>query len=123
MLKDNIFDREEYLKILQKRTCAFKDGYRQNIAIIGDDSIGKTSIISKFLGSVCESRLVYVYLDVRQEGFASFARRFIGVLLYNFLINANIELKENLDFLIKRSWPYIPVTVSKINALLADLSK
>ncbi|RJO64334.1 MAG: hypothetical protein C4540_04280 [Candidatus Omnitrophota bacterium] len=123
MLKDNIFDRAEYLNVLQKRTAAFRDGYRQNIALIGDDSIGKTSIISKFLDSVCESRLVFVYLDVRQETLVSFARRFIGVLLYNFLINSNLELKENLDFLVKKASSYIPHTVSKINSLLSDLAK
>ncbi|MCX5702285.1 MAG: hypothetical protein NTW64_04855, partial [Candidatus Omnitrophica bacterium] len=85
MIKDKFFDRLNYLEILEKRIRGLRDGYRQNLAIIGDELVGKTSIISKFLNKFCDNRIITLYLEVRPESAQSFARRFIAVLLYNFL--------------------------------------
>ncbi len=46
---DKFFGRAESLNFLSKRANGLKDGYRQNIAIIGDELVGKTSIIFNFL--------------------------------------------------------------------------
>ena len=123
MTKDNFFDRKSYLDILDKRITDMKDGYRQNIAIIGDELVGKTSIIFNFLNNFYDNRLIIIYLEIRPESLPSFARRFIGVLLYNFLINSGIVLQENLDFLINKSEKYIPKTVEKIKSILAALER
>jgi len=123
MIKDNFFDRKATLDILEKRIRDLKDGYRQNIAIIGDESIGKTSIIFKLLNTFCDNRIIILYLEVRPESLFSFAKRFIGVLLYNFLINSGIPLREDLDFLIKKSSGYIPKTVEKITSILNSIEK
>lgn len=123
MIKDKFFDRQAYLDILNKRIGALKDGYRQNIAIIGDELVGKTSIIFKFLYKFYDSHTIVLYLEVRPEPLPSFVRRFIGVLLYNFLVNSAIPLKEDLDFLITKSSKYIPKTVEKIKLILNALEK
>src|SRR3989338_3946240 len=123
MTKDNFFDRKSYLDILDKRITDMKDSYRQNIAIIGDELVGKTSIIFNFLNNFYDNRLIIIYLEIRPESLPSFARRFIGVLLYNFLINSGINLQENLDFLINKSEKYIPKTVEKIKSILAALER
>ena len=98
MIKDNFFDRQSYLEILEKRVSGIKDGYRQNIALIGDELIGKTAIIFKFLNKFYDNRIILIYLEIRPESISSFVKRFIGVLLYNFLINSGIPLKEDIDF-------------------------
>ena len=77
MIKDRFFDRKQYLDILQKRVMALKDGYRQNIAIIADELVGKTSVIFKFLNSFCDNRIIMVYLEARPESLSVFANRFI----------------------------------------------
>lgn len=118
MIKDCFFDRQNYLRILAKRISDLKDGYRQNIAIIGDEFIGKTSIIFEFLNKFCDNRIINLYVEARLESQASFIRRFIGILLYNFLLNSNTCLKEDLDFLINKSEKYIPKTVEKIKLIL-----
>ncbi len=123
MMKDTCFGREAYLDILEKRIRNFKEGYRQNLAIIGDELIGKTSVIFGFLGKFYDNRLITVYLEARAESLASFAQRFIGILLYNFLANSGITLKEDLRFLINKSSGYIPKTVAKIKIILAALEK
>lgn len=121
MIKDSFFDRKQYLAILEKRVGDLKYGYRQNLAIIGDELVGKTSIISKFLNKFYDNYIIILYLEVRPEPLSSFAKRFIGVLLYNFLINSGILLKEDLSFLIRRAEKFIPNTIEKIKLILDSL--
>lgn len=123
MKQEECFGRTAQLEILEKRIRDLKDGYRQNIAIIGDELIGKTSLLYGFLHNFCDNRIIPVYLEVRPETLASFARRFLGVLLYNFLSNSALPLKEDLEFLVGRAERYIPVTAEKIRAILSSLQK
>lgn len=123
MIKNKFFDREPYLDILEKRIIGLKDNYRRNIAIVGDELVGKTSIVFKFLDKFYDNRTIIIYLEVRHEPLNSFAKRFIGVLLYNFLVNSGIPLKEDLDFLIRKSAKYIPRTVEKIKMILNAIDK
>jgi len=123
MIKDRFFDREYYISVLEKRVSGLLEGYRQNIAIIGDELVGKTSIICKFLNRFYEPRVVTLYLELRLESLDSFARRFSGTLLYNFLAKSDYAIKEDLDFLMKKSERFIPKTVEKIRQILADTER
>ena len=123
MIKDKFFDRVNYLQVLEKRIGSLKEGYRQNIAIIGEENVGKTSIVFKFLDKFCDPRIITVFLEARTESLEEFARRFIAVLLYNFLINSGIPLREDLDYLINKSSNYIPKTTEKIDSILNALSR
>lgn len=123
MLKDKIFGRQICLELLEKRVSGFLEGYRRNIAIVGDESVGKSSILLSFLERLSNNRLITLYMEARHEPLSSFARRFIGVLLYNFMLNSGIELKEDLDFLLAKSSRYIPATCEKINSLLGSIAK
>lgn len=114
----NFFGRKNYLDTITKRVRDLRDGYRQNIAIIGDEFVGKTSIIFKLLNDFCDNRIVMLYVEVRAEPLVLFAKRFIGVLLYNFLSNSGQPLKEDLGFLIRKSQDYIPKTTEKIRHIL-----
>lgn len=122
MPKDNFFDRKQYLEILEKRVSGFKHGYRQNLAITGDELVGKTSLIFEFLNKFCDNNIIIMYLEVRPESLTLFTRMFIGVLLYNFLVNSGLPLEENLDFLMKKAQRFIPHTVEKIKSILAAVS-
>lgn len=123
MIKDNFFNRKHYLDILLKRIGDLKYGYRQNLAIIGDEFIGKTCVLFKFLNKFHDNHIITLYLEIRPEPISSFAKRFIGVLLYNFLINSGIYLQEEIDFLIRKSEKFIPKTVEKIKCILTNLDK
>ena len=123
MIKEDFFDRRQYLDILEKRIRDLKDGYRQNLAIIGDELVGKTSIIFKFLNKFYDNHILILYLEIRPESLNSFARRFIGVLLYNLLVNSGMPLKEDLDFLINKSSRYIPKTIEKVRSILNNLER
>jgi GTPase SAR1 family protein len=123
MTKDKFFDRQSYLDTLEKRIRDLKDGYRQNIAIIGDELLGKTSIIYRFLNRFYDNQFIILYIDVRPESLITFSKRFIGMLLYNFLINSARPIREDINFLIKKSTKYIPKTVEKIKEILILLEK
>ncbi|TRZ48691.1 hypothetical protein D4Q80_03570, partial [bacterium] len=121
--KYNFFDRKNHLELLEKRIRDLKDGYRQNLAIIGDELVGKTSLIFKFLKNYYDPHTIIVYLEARPESITTFARRFIGVLLYNFLINSGLSLEEDIDFLMKKSEKYLPKTIEKARSILSSLEK
>ena len=123
MMKEKFFDRKNYIQILEKRVSSLKEGYRQNIAIIGEENVGKTSIVSKFLAGFYDPRIITVFLEVWPESLNGFVNRFICALLYNFLINSGLPLKEDRDYLLSKSCRYIPKTCEKINFLLNELSK
>lgn len=123
MIKDNFLERKAYSDILEKRIRHLKDGYRKNLAFIGDELCGKTSIIFDFLNRFYDPRIIMLYLEARPESLPSFARRFIGVLLYNFLSSSGLALKEDIPFLINKSGKFIPKTVEKIKLILAALER
>jgi hypothetical protein len=123
MQKDKFFDRQEYLEILQKRVLGLKEGYRQNLAIIGDELVGKTTLVYQFLNKFWDNRIINIYLEVRPDSLSVFTKKFIGIMLYNFLINDNTPPKEDFNYLIERSRAFIPRTVEKIKYLLQALAK
>jgi len=123
MIQSKFFGRQAYLDILYKRVSGLKDNYRQNIAIIGDELVGKTSIMTKFLSSFYDNHIIFIYLEARPETVSSFVKRFIATLLYNFLSNSTIPLKEDLDYLIRNSERYIPKTTAKIRTILSLVAK
>ena len=123
MLKNNFFGRKVYLDILQKRVSGLLEGYRQNIAIIGDEMIGKTFLLFKFLDKFYDNRIIVIYLEIRPEAAASFFNRFAAGLLYNFLIPSGIPLREDLDYLIRKAERFIPKTAQKIKTLTSGRDK
>lgn len=123
MTKNAFFGRGPYLDTLRKRIAGLKHGYRQNMAIIGDELVGKSSIIYELLNHFSDNHVITLYLETRPERLDSFCKRFIGTLLYNFLINSARPLKEDLAFLINKSSGHIPKTTEKIKAILANIEK
>jgi hypothetical protein len=115
--------RTAQLELLVKRASSLKDGYRQNIAVIGDETVGKSTILYHFLRKFYDVRVLTLYLEVRPESLSSFATRFMGVLLYNFLVNSNAPLQEDLAFLMREASRYIPRTVEKMGAIQDALRK
>lgn len=82
--KADFIDREETLELLNKRVKAFKKGYRQNVALLGPEMIGKTSILSQFISRLEEDdkEILTIYIALRDEPIVHFASRFIRALLY-----------------------------------------
>ncbi|MCM8799552.1 MAG: hypothetical protein NC900_02315 [Candidatus Omnitrophica bacterium] len=122
-MQNFFFNRDSYIQILSKRLNDFIKGYRQNLAFIGKEMVGKTSIILHFFNRFYDFRIIPIYVLIRKNDFESFAKQFIGSLLYNFLLNSGILLKEDFEFLIDKSSKYIPKTVDKIKNIVALLER
>jgi hypothetical protein len=122
-MQKTFFGRAQYLDIIEKRVKGLKDGYRQNICLVGDELVGKTSLVLRYISKFCDNRFVIVYLDIRHEQLQVFGRRFIGCMLYNFLQNSDIPLREDLDFLIDKASSHIPKTVARIKSILSDIDR
>ena len=57
--------REEEYKILEKRVNSFLEGFRQNIALIGPGSCGKTFLVEQFFQKKSlDKKAVLAYLDL-----------------------------------------------------------
>ncbi|MBN3038828.1 MAG: ATP-binding protein [Candidatus Omnitrophica bacterium] len=117
---DKFFGREETLKLLTKRANGLKDGYRQNIAILGPKLIGKSSVILEFLTHFTDSNIIPIYLDLRRNSFSHFLYKFIGAVLYHYLKNKNLTAQEDLLSLKNSAEKHIPKTVATIQLIEDD---
>jgi len=117
------FARNQYLELLTKRIGSLKEGYRQNLAIVGDELSGKTTILFSFLKQFSDTRTIILYLEIRPESLITFTKRFTGTLLFNFLAASGNTPQEDLDSLLRDSEKYIPKTVEKIKGILSAVEK
>lgn len=111
------------MKLLDKRACALKDGYRQNIALTGQMLSGKSSILYQFLHTRRDQSLIPVYVEVKHEPFYIFANKFIATLLYNYLRSCKKEVKNDLYFLMNEAGQHIPRTIASIKKIIKELEK
>ena len=81
------YQRSSILNNLIHRINSFSEGYRQNIAIIGEPSTGKTSLIKNLLLSdeVKKDAIIPIYLEIKIEPFDFCAKRFIKSALFQLL--------------------------------------
>src|SRR3989339_252459 len=114
------YGRQDLLELLNKRSDALSKGYRQNMAIIGAELIGKTSLLKHWLSQYCDTRIVTVYIEIRHEEANSFGERFIGNLFFSFLKNSHNGLKDDIVFLLERCAKYIPKTTTFARKILAE---
>lgn len=123
-IKERFIGREDVLKLINKRLSDLKEGYRQNIAIIGNELTGKSWIIKFIFDNFSDSEIIPLYFDLSQPTVNIFVQRFFSTILFSFLKTKNIVLpKENLAKLIEESKAHIPNTVSKIQDISSGLSK
>ena len=91
----DFFGRDENLKLLLKRSLALRQGYRQNIAILGPELIGKSSLLQHFMLRFEDSETLVVCIELRtQEPFEEFATRFVTNVLHSFLKKVGSECHE-----------------------------
>lgn len=120
----DFFTRKLTLDSLNKRIADFKDGYRQNIAVLGDELTGKTTLLKAILSTINDEDLVPIYVEIAPYEFSMFIKRFLTSLLYNYLKKYRlVSARENLDFLIKMAQENLPLTSPKIKYLYLKLSK
>lgn len=107
-----LFGREEIFERLEKRLEALKKGYRQNLGLVGPRHIGKTLLLTRFLGEARKDpEIISIYVSLEGADFESFSERWLGGLLQGYLITQGIPFPDEFQTLVKISRTFIPKTL------------
>ena len=114
----NFYGRCSVLEILRKRVMGLKEGYRQNVALLGTRYIGKTALLQRLMAQMEDQDIYFIYLDLENRDFNYFATQFTKSLLYNYLKKANVSpLQEDLKLLCAEVRDRLPRTVFMVQAI------
>lgn len=119
----DFYDREIISSILIKRVEAFREGYHQNIGLVGKRYIGKSSILQNFVLSSYFSDIIPIYIEVRGESFADFAKRFMGMVLVGYFQSVQKTMPHGIEEMIKMARRELPVTTKKMVHILQRIKK
>jgi AAA+ ATPase superfamily predicted ATPase len=72
----NFYGRRSVLEVLKKRVMGLKEGYRQNVALLGNRYIGKTALLHRLMFQMEEQDVFFIYLDLENRDFDYFAIQF-----------------------------------------------
>ena len=121
---NSLHPRQEVLDILHKRIQDFCQGYRQNVALIGDELIGKTNLIKHLMSGINNEALIPVYVEIIPFEFSLFLKRFLNSLLYNYLKQTQlVSTRESLNLLVKRIKEPLPQTATLAEHFLEKMEK
>jgi len=120
---DDFFDRENISSSLIKRVAAFRDGYHQNVGLVGKKFIGKSSLLQNFILTTHYSDIIPIYLEIQNESFSYFTRRFMGMMLVGYFQSSGKSLSDDIDQLIKVARRELPQTAKKMLKILGLLKK
>ena len=113
----NFFGRRSVLEILKKRVLGLKEGYRQNVALLGNRYMGKTVLLHRLMSQMEEQDVFFIYLDLENRDFDYFSVQFTKSLLYNYLKKENLTVQEDLKLLCLEAKDCLPRTVFLVQAI------
>ncbi|MFC1594487.1 ATP-binding protein [Candidatus Omnitrophota bacterium] len=119
----SFFGREDALTLLNKRIKDFKEGYRQNIALIGEELSGKTSLIQRFIKNTHEDEIVFAYLKVIAFEHSYFLRNFLRTILYTFLKTKVFLKGDDLEYLTSVMETSMPTVVEFVRKIRINIDK
>ncbi len=122
----DFFDRKPILDLLAKRINDLKGGYRKNIGLLGQELLGKTSLVQQLLTTLKDPQILPIYIEVEPEPFAHFVHQFIGNTLYSFLkstTNDNELRGKDLSYLVKAAVKSLPETIKITKKIEASLKE
>lgn len=95
--KEEQFEREEYVKLLETKFSSAHHGHPKNIALLGAPKTGKTFILKHILKNQKDFEAVYV--DIGKIGLSpeSFSIEMIGSICFNLIGKNKSDYKKFLD--------------------------
>lgn len=110
-------DRVEVSSTMMKRVEAFNRGYRQNVGILGEPYIGKSSLLREFVLAFPHQNIIPIYIEVSPEPFDYFAKKFMGTVLHSFIRTSGLLIPDSFDGLVKRTRKYLPQTLKQMRTI------
>jgi len=117
------FGRKSILELIKRRVIDLKEGYRQNLALLGNRYLGKTSILRQFLANLDDEEIIEIYLDLENKDFDYLFSKFVGSILYNFSKVKKLDLHEDIELLLENTKKFIPHTVQEIRKIQTYITK
>ncbi|HBR14689.1 MAG TPA: hypothetical protein DD723_03980 [Candidatus Omnitrophica bacterium] len=120
--EQNFFGRTPILNLLKRRVIDLKEGYRQNVALLGNKCVGKSAILQKFISDLDDPDVTTIYLDLQNKEFNYFFSKFVGSLLYYFSKSKNLPLYDDLNLFLESTKKFIPQTIEVIKRIQMDIN-
>ena len=113
------FGRKDVHALLEKRLESFLKGYRQNIGILGQPFIGKTSLVHFFLNRISnKDEIIPVFFSCQEfDSFERFSERWLGELLFSFQTASGEPFPGSVHTLLRAHRGVIPKTIAKMKSV------
>ncbi|MEW6170089.1 MAG: ATP-binding protein [Candidatus Omnitrophota bacterium] len=121
--KEIILKRTNILEPIYKRLDSLKDGYRQNIALIGQPGVGKTTILKYLSNTFKRPNLIFAYVNLECADFKYFAYKLLGMILYNYLSEKGLIIKDDFSYLVKAAEQSLPNTSAAMKLTIQLIEK
>ncbi len=122
-IRRDFFGRKEHLDLLKRRVIDLKEGYRQNVALLGNRYVGKSMLLQYFLSELDDDDKIVIYLDLENKDFHYFFSKFTTSLLYNFSKSKHLPIYDDLNLFLESTKSIIPHTIEVIRKIQADYQK
>lgn len=122
-IEKHFYGRKEILELLGRRLQGLKEGFRQNVALVGTRTIGKTTLLKKWVADHDDPAVIILYLDLEGRDLEYFSSQFCKSLLYHYLKLQRLPLQEDLKLLCASTKGLIPQTVVLIEEIELLLSQ
>lgn len=120
--QEQFYGRKKKLDLIKRRVLDLKEGYRQNMAFLGERFVGKTAIIKRFLQDLDESRIVPVYIDFENADITFLFSKMAGSLLSHYASSLKLDTGHDLALLINAAETRLPESVKVIKKIQSHLS-
>lgn len=121
--KEILLKRINILEPIYKRLNSLQDGYRQNIALIGPAGVGKTTILKYLTSTFKRPQLTFAYVNLQGVDFNYLIYKLLGSLLYDYLAEKGLIIKDDFTYLVKAAENFLPRTCSAIKLVQELIEK
>ena len=115
--------RKDILALIRRRVTDLKDGYRQNMALLGSQHIGKSAVLRKAVLDLEDESIVPVYLDLEGRDIDYFSSKFIRSILYHYVRGKGLAPVEPLSELLAVADEFVPQTCARARDMLSLMEK
>ncbi|MBF0593798.1 MAG: ATP-binding protein [Candidatus Omnitrophica bacterium] len=122
-MNGNFYGRKDILALIKRRVADLKEGYRQNMAVLGSQYVGKSALLRQFLSDLDDEMIVAVYLDLEGRDIDYVASKFVRSVLYRFARIKGLCPGETLQELLAAVEQFIPQTAARAGDVFALMGK
>jgi AAA+ ATPase superfamily predicted ATPase len=115
------FGRKATLSLLTRRLNDLKEGYRQNLALLGSRYIGKSTVLQQFITEIDDDKVIAIYLNLENRDFDYFYSKIVRSILFNFAKSKNLTPQDDIKVLLEMTRSLIPETVEAIEKLSVSM--